>query len=104
MEPLGVVIGESLFQHRRLQNVKIGKGWQPAQIFDPTCELHMDISGKTHQVRLGFNDRDINSQTIGLFVKKGGKKKETFLLEPESLSSFGNTSFSENEAGFTAKH
>jgi hypothetical protein len=64
----------------------------------------MDISGKTHQVRLRFNDRDLNSQTIRLFMKKSGKKKEAFLLEPEALSSFGNASFSENEAGLTAEH
>ena len=64
----------------------------------------MDIGRETHQVRLRFNYRDINSQTIGLFMKKSRKKKETFLLEPEALSSFGNTSFSENEAGLAAEH
>ena len=64
----------------------------------------MDISRKTHEVRLRLNYRDIDSQAIGLFMKKRGKKKETFLLEPEALSSFGNTSFSENEAGLTAEH
>jgi len=64
----------------------------------------MDISGKTHEIRLRFNGRDINSQTIGLLMKKSGKKKETVLLEPESLTPFGNTSFSENEASLTAKH
>ena len=94
METLGVIIGESLFQHLRLQNVKIAKGWQQTQIFDPTRELHVDISGKTHHVRLRFNDRHINSQTIGLFMKKSGKKKEAFVLESESLASFRNTSFS----------
>ena len=75
METLGVIIGESLFQHLRLQNVKIGKWLQQAQIFDPTRELYMNVSGKTHWVRLWFNDGDINTQTIGLFMKKSGKKE-----------------------------
>jgi len=61
-------------------------------------------SGKSHQVRFWLNHGDINSQTIGLFMKKSGKKKEAFVLEPESLTSFRNTSLSKNEAGLTAKH
>jgi hypothetical protein len=51
-----------------------------------------------------LNHGDINSQTIGLFMKKSGKKKEAFVLEPKSLTSFGNTSFAKNKAGLTAKH
>ena len=64
----------------------------------------MNVSGKTHQVRLWFNNRGINAQTISLFVKKSGKKKEAFVLEPESLTSFRDTSFSKKKASLTAKH
>ena len=64
----------------------------------------MDISGKVHSIRLRFDDRGINPQTVGLFMKKGGEEKETFMPEPEALASFCNTSFSEDEAGLTAKH
>ena len=64
----------------------------------------MNVSGKTHEVRLWFNDGDVKSQSIGLLVKKSGKNKKSFVLKTESLASFGNTAFSKNEAGLTAKH
>ena len=84
--------------------MKIGKWLQQAQIFDPTRELNVDITRKAHDVGLWFNDRDIYPKTINLFMKKGGKKKETFVPKSKSLTSFRNTSFSEDKAGLTAKH
>ena len=104
VDTLGVIIGKSLLQHLRLEDVKIGKGLQLTQIFKPTRELNVDISRKGHKVGLRFNLRDLNPKTIGLFMKKGGKNKETFMLKSESLTSFSNTSFSEDEAGLAAKH
>jgi len=104
VETFGVIIGESFLQHLRLQNVKIGKWLQQAQIFNPTRELNVDIGRKAHNVGLRFNRWDINPKAISLFMKKGGKNKETFVLKSEPLTSFSDSSFSEDEAGLTAKH